>query len=181
MMAELRSARFDRRAQVVVAAAQIFCEKGFVAATVQDIAEAVGILKGSLYYYISTKEMLLEEIVVSAHEEAWGLVDATEDTADPVASFVTAYLTWAAATPHRAALLLEEQPSLIGPAKDRVDGIRGEYRHFLAGAIASSREDVDPRLAAEALLGFLSAACRSTALTAASADGLGAIVAPLAA
>ena len=37
----------------------MFYERGYSDATVQDIADALGILKGSLYHYIETKEDLL--------------------------------------------------------------------------------------------------------------------------
>ncbi|HRD99765.1 MAG TPA: helix-turn-helix domain-containing protein, partial [Ilumatobacteraceae bacterium] len=41
-----------RRNEIVRAAAETFYSKGYDATTTQDIAEAVGMLKGSLYYYI---------------------------------------------------------------------------------------------------------------------------------
>ena len=59
-----------RRREVREAAAQVFARKGYAAATVQDVADAVGILKGSLYYYIKTKEDLLYSILVEVHEGA---------------------------------------------------------------------------------------------------------------
>jgi AcrR family transcriptional regulator len=45
------------------AAAQVFKEKGYYRATMQDIAEAVGILPGSLYYYFRSKQELLLKLV----------------------------------------------------------------------------------------------------------------------
>ncbi|MDP2726941.1 MAG: TetR/AcrR family transcriptional regulator [Dehalococcoidia bacterium] len=45
------------------AAARIFREKGYSAASVQDIAEAAGMQKGGLYYYIDSKEDLLYQIM----------------------------------------------------------------------------------------------------------------------
>jgi AcrR family transcriptional regulator len=48
---------------IITAAAEIFERKGYQATSLQDIASAVGILKGSLYYYIKTKEDLLYELV----------------------------------------------------------------------------------------------------------------------
>lgn len=51
-------------------AAEIFHRKGYAATTLQDIAEAVGLLKGSLYYYIDTKEDLLYRISRTIHEGA---------------------------------------------------------------------------------------------------------------
>src|SRR6267143_4015796 len=50
--------------EIVAAAAKVFQTKGYHAATVQDIADAVGILKGSLYHHhVKSKEDLLYLIV----------------------------------------------------------------------------------------------------------------------
>ncbi len=49
------------------AAADTFYRKGYDGTTTQDIADAVGMLKGSLYYYIKAKEDLLYEIIDEVH------------------------------------------------------------------------------------------------------------------
>jgi AcrR family transcriptional regulator len=49
--------------EIIAAAATVFQTKGYHAATVQDIADAVGILKGSLYHHVKSKEDLLYLIV----------------------------------------------------------------------------------------------------------------------
>ncbi|MET0850131.1 MAG: TetR/AcrR family transcriptional regulator, partial [Candidatus Rokuibacteriota bacterium] len=48
---------------ILAAAAKVFKTKGYHAASVQDIADAVGILKGSLYHHFKSKEELLYLIV----------------------------------------------------------------------------------------------------------------------
>lgn len=53
----------NRREEIVQAAAILFRRKGFDATSMQDIAEAVGMLKGSLYYHFTSKEELLYEVV----------------------------------------------------------------------------------------------------------------------
>lgn len=51
-----------RRDQVIDAAAAVFAEKGFHAATTKDIADRVGLLPGSLYYYFDSKEAAFVEV-----------------------------------------------------------------------------------------------------------------------
>jgi TetR/AcrR family transcriptional regulator, cholesterol catabolism regulator len=51
-----------------IAAAHVFYTKGYAYATMQDIADLVGIRKGSLYYYIETKEDLLYSLVAEMHD-----------------------------------------------------------------------------------------------------------------
>jgi len=47
------------RDQLVEAAAKVFAEKGFDAASMEDIAAEVGVLQGSLYYHVGSKAELL--------------------------------------------------------------------------------------------------------------------------
>jgi AcrR family transcriptional regulator len=47
------------RDDILDAAAQIFSQKGFHAASMQDIAEAVNLRKSSLYYHVSSKQEIL--------------------------------------------------------------------------------------------------------------------------
>lgn len=65
-----REQRWD---EIVHAAAAIFYEKGYEATSLQDIADAVGLLKGSIYYYIKTKEDLLFELVTRS-QATWAEV-----------------------------------------------------------------------------------------------------------
>jgi TetR/AcrR family transcriptional regulator, cholesterol catabolism regulator len=51
-----------RRDEVLDAAAAVFAEKGFHEATTKDIAERVGLLPGSLYYYFESKEAAFVEV-----------------------------------------------------------------------------------------------------------------------
>lgn len=49
--------------EIIMAAAKVFQTKGYHAASVQDIADEVGILKGSLYHHFESKEELLYLVV----------------------------------------------------------------------------------------------------------------------
>ena len=57
------SAEPDRLADIYRAAARIICEKGYDAASMNDIAEAVGITKSGLYHHVSGKRNLLFSIM----------------------------------------------------------------------------------------------------------------------
>jgi AcrR family transcriptional regulator len=49
----------ERRAQILQAAAAVFAEKGFDAATIRDVARAAGVAEGSIYLYFKNKQDLL--------------------------------------------------------------------------------------------------------------------------
>lgn len=71
-----RRSRGAHRAQQIVEAAQrLFHEQGYAATSMEDIANAVGILKGSLYYYVDSKEDLLFRIVAHVHDIVTNLLD----------------------------------------------------------------------------------------------------------
>jgi AcrR family transcriptional regulator len=65
-----------RDQEVLDAAVEVFCERGYGAATVQDVADKLGILKGSLYYYIETKEDLLYRAVMAVHSGSEAVMEA---------------------------------------------------------------------------------------------------------
>lgn len=52
----------ERRDEIVAVASRLFVTKGYEATTMQEIADALGLLKGSVYYHISAKEDLLWEL-----------------------------------------------------------------------------------------------------------------------
>jgi AcrR family transcriptional regulator len=58
-----------RDREVLDTAADVFARQGYAAATVQQVADELGILKGSIYYYIKTKEDLLVRLMQEVHED----------------------------------------------------------------------------------------------------------------
>src|SRR5690348_10194670 len=57
------SVRSERRAHLVVLAGELFAQKGYRATTVREIADAAGILSGSLYHHFDSKESIGDEIL----------------------------------------------------------------------------------------------------------------------
>jgi AcrR family transcriptional regulator len=58
-----------RDEEVLAAAVKVFFQHGYSDATVQDIADEVGILKGSIYHYIDTKDDLLFRVLEQVHRD----------------------------------------------------------------------------------------------------------------
>ena len=59
-MTSSRKTSPSKQQELIAAAARLFKANGYRATTLEDIASAVGMLKGSLYYYIRSKEELLQ-------------------------------------------------------------------------------------------------------------------------
>ena len=58
-----------RRDDVVRLAGQLFAQKGYRATTVREIADAAGILSGSLYHHFDSKESIGDEILAGFLDE----------------------------------------------------------------------------------------------------------------
>jgi AcrR family transcriptional regulator len=86
-----RMAHADSRLpQILDAAARLFCTQGYQGTTVRDIAQAVGILPGSLYCHFATKDDLLAAVyrrgvaqicealsaAIARHTEPWERLEA---------------------------------------------------------------------------------------------------------
>src|SRR3954454_14647606 len=85
-MAQSRGPKFRRRAEarpdeVLDAALDLFIEKGFAAARVEDIAKRAGLSKGAVYLYFPSKEAIMEGLVQRA------VVPITETAAVAIGQF----------------------------------------------------------------------------------------------
>jgi TetR/AcrR family transcriptional regulator, cholesterol catabolism regulator len=65
----------SRRAELLAIAAGLFAEKGFKNTTVRDIADAAGILSGSLYHHFDSKESMVDEILQTFQAELFAAYD----------------------------------------------------------------------------------------------------------
>ena len=123
----------------------MFDEKGYAAARIEDIAARVGLLKGSLYYYIDSKEDLLFAIVDGNHSRGIVVVEegAALESADPptrLGAFVERWIgilqrrtratppspsaTCAGSSPERQAIVMDKRARIHRFVRDIVeDGI----------------------------------------------------------
>nr|WP_202447887.1 TetR/AcrR family transcriptional regulator [Streptomyces sp. SID5468] len=61
---------------MLAVAAEVFAAQGYDATTVREIADAAGLLAGSLYYHFDSKESMLDEILSTFLGELWAGYDA---------------------------------------------------------------------------------------------------------
>ncbi|MFF0493277.1 TetR/AcrR family transcriptional regulator [Nocardia sp. NPDC003482] len=61
-----------RRTELLSLAAGLFAERGLRATTVRDIADAAGILSGSLYHHFDSKESMVDEILRGFLDDLFG-------------------------------------------------------------------------------------------------------------
>lgn len=96
----------ERRAELLELAARMFAERGFRATTVRDIADAAGILSGSLYHHFDSKETILDELLSSYLEELLDTYRAIEKAGDGPATKLRELVrtSFRSLSEHRAAI-----------------------------------------------------------------------------
>jgi len=85
--------------QIVNAAAELFAARGFAGTSLQDIADAVGLSRSALYYYVDSKTAVLEGLVENVTLTAANLVEAAAkrddlDNAEKLRIAVVGLVKW---------------------------------------------------------------------------------------
>jgi AcrR family transcriptional regulator len=154
-----------RRQEILEAAAEVFHQKGYKATSIQDIADAVGILKGSLYYYITSKEDLLFEILQDVHQQGIQNLERIESAPGTplqrIRAFVTVHVTHNAENLVKMAVFFHDFRSLSPERREIIVAERDLYDQHLRALIAAAQKDgsvcpdVDPKLASIQILGMM--------------------------
>ena len=152
------------REDILEAAAQVFRQKGYHGASMEDIARAVNLQKPSLYHHVSSKQEILLALLNRALELLLERISAIANQGIPadqkLQEMVRAYLQILADNTDMSAVLLFEHRSLERkqharhvPHRDRFEAL---WRDVLEEGV-STRLFVcdDPALATRAILGIL--------------------------
>ena len=157
--------------EVLEAAAAVFQEKGYQAARIEDIANRVGILKGSLYYYIDSKEDLLYALTIDGHTQGLGTIEEDDLTraADPatrLGAFITRWMAMVPTTGEYAQLRERDVRLLSDERRAKVMEMRNEMhryvRRILEQGIADGHFDpsIDPGVATNSIFELLNSTVR---------------------
>lgn len=145
--------------EILEAAIKVFYERGYADATVQDVANEVGILKGSLYHYISTKEDLLFQLFELVHEQVESFKVAAETTegltpVERLELYVHRQLEYNLANIQRISVYYHDL-GLLGPERRAfVQNERRAHNRFVTQLIQEAQEEgladdsLDPRMLA---------------------------------
>jgi TetR/AcrR family transcriptional regulator, cholesterol catabolism regulator len=144
--------RADRRAELIDAATEVFWRKGFTAASVRDVADKVGVLKGSLYHYIDSKDALLFAIFDESHEQASRIVaDVAALKAPPLERlriFLQRYLEWYLVNVEQVSVYFREWKHLTEPRREIVQRQRAAFDDLARGLLdeAQGNGEIDAGL-----------------------------------
>jgi len=135
----------DQREQILARAAKLFAKRGYTATSMNEVAEACGVSKPSLYHYVQDKQQLLVEIAAAHIARLEALVDEvgaeTHTSEQRVRRLIAAFLAIYANSQaeHR---VLTEDVKFLQPA-DRRRVLDGERKVVaFADAITEARPDL---------------------------------------
>lgn len=146
-----------RRAELLELAAGLFAERGLRATTVRDIADAAGILSGSLYHHFDSKESMVDEILRGFLDELFGkyraIVAADLDSRTTLEALVTTSYEAIDASHSAVAIYQDEVKHLASNERFAyLAELKTEFRQLWVGVLeagvkdGSFRSDIDIEL-----------------------------------
>src|SRR5207245_2022892 len=133
----------EAKSRILDAANRVFAEKGYHEATMDDIAKRLGVSKGAIYLYFSSKEDLFEAMVKTAPQAFKEILYSSfGDEADPVQSatqFFDKMLKLSASNPGLSFEILSEasrNPTLKRILKQN----HAEYEEVLTSFLAEGQK-----------------------------------------
>jgi AcrR family transcriptional regulator len=156
-----------RSEELVIVAARLFRDRGYDATSMQEIANEMGILKGSLYHYVRTKEDLLWMIVEPAFS---ALVEDAEAIFADTSGSLTERITRAIEShalrfeenfPHMMVVTRENGETISSARRDEFASLRDRYYRIWKDAVASGiesgelRPELDPSVTVHGIFGMV--------------------------
>jgi AcrR family transcriptional regulator len=147
----------DRRELILSSAAEMFARKGLRATTVRGIADAVGVLSGSLYHHFPSKDAIVDEVLtryLDAIRARYAVVLASgKNPAECLHDLVVTSLEVAEEQPHATAIYqneaqyLREMPGFSNIQSAAAE-IQQAWLQVIAAGVAdgSFRGDIPPRV-----------------------------------
>ena len=87
-----QSANHDKRSNIIRAARELFSEKDFHDATVEEVADLAGVGKGTVYLYFPSKESLFVEVIrdgiFELEREVEGSLEGVTDPSEKITKIV---------------------------------------------------------------------------------------------
>ena len=150
--------------EILERAAELFAERGFAGTTVQDIADALGMSRPALYYYVKSKDVLLEQLVENLSINDAKVLEGIRRrrTGDPVEKLHAMALqlaTNAGSNPHQTQILTQSKHHLPdGIAQLNRDAERSIVQSIIwvleQGVKRGQMRQLDARTAALAIVGM---------------------------
>ena len=154
--------RGDVPRKLLTSAVRCFASNGFHATTTRDISSGIGLSPGALYVHFASKEVVLFEIIRTAHERVLSYVSeptvlATDDPVRRLQSLVARYTEWHARYHVAARVSQYELAGLTAEHYEEILTMRHETNVVFRAAVergvaAGAFADIDVKRVARAIL-----------------------------
>jgi AcrR family transcriptional regulator len=154
----------QRRAQILEKAAHLFCAKGYDSTSMSDIADAVGITKAGLYYFVESKEHLLYLIT----DYGLDLLDETvlnplknvDGSVDLLRQLIVLHVKMVIHRPREVTIMLHERTALTGLYREKILQRKKHYINYVRELLTRLQKeglarDIDATAATFFLLGAM--------------------------
>ena len=135
----------DTRTELFEVATEMFFEQGYEKTALSDIAERLGVRKASIYYYIESKEDLLEKIMWESCEaiilNMEELGDCDGNPAHQLYAFAIGHVSKVLLNPRPNAIFVRDFAALSPERQTRILEHRDGYERFLMDIIEEGRQD----------------------------------------
>lgn len=162
----------ESRERILATATKVFARKGFENATVDEIAQAAGVAKGTVYYSFPTKSALYAGVIIDGvtwlRNEAVAHLERDEPVPTQMLAIIATLTDIFLEYTEIVGEFLSETPhSLDPPDKQRIAHAREEMLDFTSSLVSEGIEHghlrpVDPRLTAAGIVSMLHALCRDS-------------------
>src|SRR4029453_14876480 len=132
-----------RKSELTRQAARLFAEKGYHGTSIGDLAEAMGVQKGSLYAHIESKADLLWEVArdgAAAFHAALDAIPADLPAADKIRLALHAHLRVVAEQLEVATVFIREWRYLEGERREEFIAERRRYEERFRALFREGRE-----------------------------------------
>jgi AcrR family transcriptional regulator len=132
-----------RKSELTRQAARLFAEKGYHGTSIGDLAEAMGVQKGSLYAHIESKADLLWEVARDGAAAFHGALDAVPDelpAPEKIRLALRAHLRVIAEQLEVATVFIREWRYLEGARREKFLGERRRYEERFRALFREGRE-----------------------------------------
>ena len=144
------AAGLARREQILDAAARLFSRQGYHATSVRDIGQEVGLLSGSLYSHMRSKEDLLYDVVLRAAGEFLAALEtaaaADGSPQERLREAMRSHIRVVARDVRAARVFHHEWRALTGERLAEVVRLRDRYEELWDGIVRDLPGVDDPKL-----------------------------------
>jgi AcrR family transcriptional regulator len=149
--------------EILDCAAKLFYKNGYHVTTIEDLAKEVGMLKGSLYYYIKSKEdllyQLLLDVIVAGERRVREKIVGIDDPMRQLVIGLEEHIEYIIENQVRVGLFLHEFDVFSGKRRERIKQEMARHHKLFVDIVLKGQQqkkfvDLNPWIMVDGFLGM---------------------------